>query len=281
MITMHRVFRVSASCAALILSIPTPLCAAGSPPADTARIDLEGNALPSAPNATLPREGKPPAILSVTAPNLQLHRTAVKPSKGTILLFPGGGYHLLAVTHEGLSVADLLNASGYDAAILEYSVGEGTDIRPKALADAIKAADLIRNRGAEFGLTTSSLGVMGFSAGGHLAARLVHESGVAKPFATITLIYPAYLEGSGSLNPDVAPPPGITSRVFVLIGDQDKPEWVAGARAYVTAAQENHQEGEFHLLSATKHGFGIQPGQVGVVAEWPALLVKFLAGAGG
>jgi acetyl esterase/lipase len=122
---------------------------------------------------------------------------------------------------------------------------------------------------------------MGFSAGGHLAARLVHESGVAKPFATITLIYPAYLEGSGSLNPDVAPPPVINSRVFVLIGDQEKPEWVAGARAYVTAAQENHQEGEFHLLSATKHGFGIQPGQVGVVAEWPALLVKFLAGARG
>ena len=86
------------------------------------RISLDGKVLSAPPNPTLPREGKPPAILAVTTPNLQLFRTSCSQPKGTILLLPGGAYHLLAIEHEGLRVADLLTRSGYDVAILEYSV---------------------------------------------------------------------------------------------------------------------------------------------------------------
>lgn len=242
------------------------------------RVDLEGRALSEAPNPTLPREGKPPAILAVTKANLQLHRTPSGNPRGTILLFPGGAYHLLAIEHEGLRVAELLNGAGYDVAILEYSVGK-EETRSQALADATKALDLIRNRGAELGLHTSTLGIMGFSAGGHLAARLVHESGPTGPFSSVILIYPAYLEApdrEGGLDPGITPPAGLRARFFVLIGDKDLPPRIAGTKAYARAAASGGREVGFHLLRDTAHGFGIQTGQQGEAAGWPALLEKFL-----
>jgi acetyl esterase/lipase len=244
------------------------------------RVDLEGRALPEAPNPTSPREGKPPAILSVSMPNLQLHRTSSGHPKGTILLFPGGAYHLLAIEHEGLRVAELLNRAGYDVAILEYSVGK-EDSRSRALADATQALGLIRKQGGALGLHTTSLGIMGFSAGGHLAARLIHELGPDGPFSTVILIYPAYLEEPerpGGLDPDITVPTGLPARFFILIGDQDLPPRIVGTKAYAASVASGGRDVEFHLLKQTAHGFGIQQGQQGEAAGWPALLEKFLGG---
>ena len=244
-------------------------------------IDLQGPPLSTSPNKSVPLRGALHGIKQVDQPVLQLHRTSAIPSKGTILLFPGGGYQVLAVEHEGGSVADFLNQLGYDVAILEYSIAI-PDARSKALSEAVVAADLLRKRGAVIGFNTTSLSIMGFSAGGHLAARLVHEEGVLHPFSNIILIYPAYLEDSekfprgSQLNQEVILPRGIPSKIFVLIGDQDQAEWIASAEAYAKAAQTNGQDAEFHLLPGVAHGFGLQHGQGGEGGGWTYLLADFL-----
>jgi dienelactone hydrolase len=247
-------------------------------PGTATRIDLDGKPLQSAPNATVPRDGHFPAITEVTTPNLQIFRTTIKPSMGTILLFPGGGYHVLAIEHEGLNVAKVLNAAGYDVALLEYSINS-PDARSKALADAKKAVNLIVQKGSELGINSSSLGVMGFSAGGHLASCLVHEVGSGVHFSEVILIYPAYLDAPGGLSPEVTPPAGISSRVFVLVGDKDKPEWVASSEAYVAASKANGQQAEHHLLPDTGHGFGMKSGQKPPASNWPSMLLSFLKGS--
>jgi dienelactone hydrolase len=262
----------------LFLLTPMPL-SADIALVHAGRIDLDGRALPTAPNPTLPREGKPPGILNVSQPNLQLHRTPLSPAKGTILLFPGGGYRGLAIVHEGLNVADFLNGLGYDVAILEYSIGkDDVTVRPQALSDATKALDLVYLHGKEYGLSTDSLGVIGFSAGGHLATRLVHEKGKDVLFSDIILIYPAYLDAPGGLKTEITIPRGISpsSRFFVLIGDKDLPERVTSSQGYSEAAKAAGLESELHLLPGIPHGFGLQPGQRGVVGSWPALLEAFL-----
>lgn len=244
-------------------------------------IDLQGHPLPASPNESVPLRGVLHGIKQVDQPVLQLHRTSTSPSKGTILLFPGGGYQVLAVEHEGGGVVDFLNQLGYDVAILEYTIAI-SDARSKALSEAVVAADLLRKLGAVIGLNTTSLSVMGFSAGGHLAARLVHEEGVLHPFSNIILIYPAYLEDSekfprgNQLNQEVIPPGGIPSKIFVLIGDQDQPEWIASAAAYAKATRTSGQDTEFHLLPGIAHGFGLQHGQGGETGGWTHLLADFL-----
>lgn len=253
-----------------------PFFASDTPPSAT-RIDLDGNALQSAPNARSPREGKTPVILEVGLPNLQIHKTSFTPSKGTILLLPGGGYHVIAIEHEGLAIAEMLNRDGYDVVILEYSIGK-EDTRNLALAEATRALKLIQQKGPELGINTTSLDLMGFSAGGHLACRLIHELGVPSPFTKLILIYPAYLNSPDGILPEVAPPQGLKTDVFVLIGDKDTTERVKGSQAYAEVSQANGQYAEYHLVPDAGHGFGIQPGQKGAVLGWPALLKSFLQG---
>lgn len=244
------------------------------------RVDLQGTPLSSPPNPTVQRHGNVPVILNVTTPNLQIRRAQVHPSKGTILLFPGGGYHVLAIEHEGVAVADLLNKCGFDVAILEYSIGNEPAIRAKALSDATAALNLLQKRGVEMGINTTSLGVMGFSAGGHLAAHLVHELGSSSPLSMTILIYPAYLDAPGGLQPDVTPPTGTHSKTFVLIGEKDKPEWVSSAAVYAQASKANGQMSEYHLLPGTGHGFGLKIDQKPPISDWPLQLELFLKGCG-
>jgi len=243
---------------------------------DVHRVDLQGRSLVTAPNTTVVPGAGPPLILKVEMPNLLIQKSPIQPSHGTILIFPGGGYQVLAIQHEGITVADLLNSQGYDTAILEYSIG-GSDAREQALGDAIKAVKLIQGQAADLGINASSLGLMGFSAGGHLAARLLPELGSPSPFSQIILIYPAYLNAPSGILPEVTPPKGVRCKTFVLIGAMDKPEWVSSAAAYVKVSKANAQVAEFHLLPDVGHGFGIQAGQSGVIATWPSLLENFLS----
>ena len=92
-----------------------------------------------------------------------------------VLVFPGGGYNNLAWDHEGEQVARWLNSIGVTAAVLKYRVPrrEGTpkDTPPvQALMDAQRAISLVRSKAAEWGIDAKRIGVLGFSAGGHLAA---------------------------------------------------------------------------------------------------------------
>ena len=158
--------------------------------------------------------------------------STTSPSRGTVLVFPGGGYVYLAYDEDGRDVAELLNEAGYDAAMLFYRVSEGSRTRDLALDDATRALAVIREYGPKFGLETNLIGVMGFSAGGHLAARLVHETADMVPPDFAVLLYPAYLETRGKLSVEVIPS---HVPVFLYVAADD--DYVKGSRAYAASCR--------------------------------------------
>src|SRR4051794_23112231 len=147
---------------------------------DVVRIDLDGKPGVAAPAQEDGKDGIA-RIKDVGTAQLEVFPTAAKESKGTIMIAPGGGYSILAVTHEGRSVAKMLNEDGWDAAVLLYHVSAGPTTRDLAIADAKKGLELLQKRGSEFKLSTKKIGIMGFSAGGHLTARLAHKAEKTNP----------------------------------------------------------------------------------------------------
>ena len=285
---MNRLTRFLLLVSLLGFSKPSPLFAKGEGyPVGTVHIDLQGNVVPLAVKPPPPPGVTPvPAVLS---PTIDIILTQITPVKGSILVCPGGAYHGLAVFGEGVPAADFLNRLGYDVAILEYTHAPvkfrpDAVTRSEALQDALTAVTLLKEKGAKLGLHTDTLGMMGFSAGGHLTARTLHELGAASPFTRVILIYPAYLNTPKvpnsnapiGITDDVKPVPGSKPMVFVAIGDLDNAFWIPSARVYSEAAKANGQEAEFHLLRGIKHGFGMKPGDAPSTADFQNALTAFL-----
>ncbi|NML39654.1 alpha/beta hydrolase fold domain-containing protein [Chitinophaga sp. G-6-1-13] len=214
----------------------------------------------------------------VKQPLLQLFPASHRPAKGTVLLFPGGGYEVLAVKSEGNMTAAFLNKMGYDVAMLEYRVSAGPDTRKLALADALKAWQLLQDKAGKLGLHNKTLSIMGFSAGGHLAARTIQQLPLAAQPANLMLIYPAYLHETspGSVYPAVLPPPVLRARLFTLIAKDDRQEWVNSCIQYGKVWKGYDGKGSYALLPDGGHGFGMEKPLRGAAANWPALLQSFL-----
>ena len=149
-------------------------------------------------------------IGSVSQPTMHWWRPAQADGRA-VVVFPGGGYNGLAAQHEGTEIAEWLNKQGITAFIVKYRVPrrEGLEKHSVALQDAQRAIRIVRSRAKEFGVSADQIGVLGFSAGGHLAAATVHQfdqrsyeavdaaklpydQASAKPDFAV-LIYPAYL----------------------------------------------------------------------------------------
>lgn len=189
-------------------------------------------------------------------------------SSGTIVVSPGGGYGGLAVGHEGREVAKWLNGAGWDAVVLLYHVGAGEQTRELALGDAKAALQLVRMRGAEFGLSTKKIGAIGFSAGGHLSARLARE----ERLDFVALIYPAYLDENGTCREEVAP---VSGPVFLYAAEDDK--HAPASFAYAAACRDKGIPCDFHHPALGGHGFGLKPDRHPSVREWPDQFRSFLA----
>jgi acetyl esterase/lipase len=127
------------------------------------RVALDGVTPVPAPVEKICNDGTI-AIHQVSQPALELFPTRQQPARGTILVCPGGGYGLLAISKEGRDVAKKLNDFGYDAAVLLYHVNAGKATRELAMNDAQTAFRLLQQRGAKLGLNSQRIGVMGFSA---------------------------------------------------------------------------------------------------------------------
>ena len=217
-------------------------------------------------------------IRKVETPVLHLFRTAATAPKGTVLLLPGGGYGILSAIKEGANTARFLNTQGYDTALLEYPVSAGPNTRELALAAALKAYRLIQVKPDALGLHGGRLGIMGYSAGGHLAARTAQNLTAAEQPTDLILIYPAYLNETdpGSTTPRVTPPPAGAGRLFVLIAANDKAEWVKSSRTFADAWQAAKGKADYHLLADGGHGFGMAENRPGASKDWPQFLEKFL-----
>src|SRR5437879_11499352 len=104
-----------------------------------------------------------------------------------VIVFPGGGYGFLATNHEGRQIANWLNAMGITAFVLKYRLGPRYH-HPVELGDAQRAIRMVRSRAKEFGVLPDKIGVMGFSAGGHLASTTATHFDSGNPQATDPIV---------------------------------------------------------------------------------------------
>jgi acetyl esterase/lipase len=206
-------------------------------------------------------------------------------SGATVVVFPGGGYQILAMDLEGTEVCDWLNRITVNCVLVKYRV-PNTGPYPKsaaALQDAQRAMGLVREHAAEWHIDPKRIGVLGFSAGGHLAAALsTHYDQRLYPAVDAAdqlscrpdfalLIYPGYLalaEKNFEFNPEI-PVTASTPPAF-LVQAEDDPVHVENAIGYFMALKKAGVPAELHVYAKGGHGYGLRraPYQV---TDWPAL----------
>ena len=194
-------------------------------------------------------------------------------SDTTVLVFPGGGYQILAMDLEGTEVCEWLNRIGLNAALVKYRVPQAKGVPRYAapLEDAKRALSIAHSH-------TKRVGVLGFSAGAHLAA-LVSNSEENPPDFAI-LIYPAYLAEGEKLT-DLAAEFHITAQTppTFLIQTEDDPVHVENSLVYFRALKEMKVPAEMHLFSTGGHGYGLRRSSEAVTG-WPALAQGWLRARG-
>jgi acetyl esterase/lipase len=236
--------------------------------------------------------GKPIIRLSnVTEPSMTLYPAPKDKNTGAgVVVFPGGGYRILAYDLEGTEICEWLNSIGITAVLVKYRVPE-----PKALPryqqplqDAQRAVGMVRSHAEKWGVDPQRIGVLGFSAGGHLSAVLSNASGEriyptvdaadqasSRPDFTI-LVYPAYLSVNDKgevLAPEVKPSSG-TPPTFIVQAENDHP-FIGGTLLYYRALTDAKVTAEMHLYSAGGHGYGLRHTD-DPVTNWPQLAEAWL-----
>jgi acetyl esterase/lipase len=229
-------------------------------------------------------------IGSVSNPTLTLYTPKGKNTGAAVVVFPGGGYQILAIDLEGTEVCDWLNSAGVTCVLLKYRV-PGTGPYPKspaALQDAQRAMGLVRLHAAEWGIDPNRVGVLGFSAGGHLAAALsthfdkrlyepvdaADKLSCRPDFAVV--VYPGYLAlpdkgmaPNEDINPTVSTPPQF------IVQAEDDPVHVENATNYFLALKNAKVSAELHIYAEGGHGYGLRRTALPVTA-WPASVETWL-----
>jgi acetyl esterase/lipase len=206
-----------------------------------------------------------------------------KNTGAAVLVCPGGGYNILAMDLEGTEVCDWLNSLGVTGVLLKYRVPRrpGDDQNLAPLQDAQRALGFIRHHARDYAIDPERIGVLGFSAGGNLAAKLsnrfaerVYEKAGDADGASCrpdfaVLIYPAYLtikEKPEDLNPEVPVSPKTPPTFMVMT--QDDPVKVENVIYYYAALQKAKVPAELHIYPTGGHGYGLRPTDVNVT-RWP------------
>jgi acetyl esterase/lipase len=226
-----------------------------------------------------------------------------KSTGAAVVVFPGGGYQDLAIDLEGTEVCDWLTGKGITCVLLKYRVpGEGQFPKsgpypnsPMALEDAQRTVSLVRFHAAEWHIDPHKIGVLGFSAGGHLVAAMSTHFGhrlysavdaadnvSCRPDFAVA-IYPGHLslaDNSFALNPDIeshitheTPP------TFLLQNEDDSVDRVEDALSYYAALKKAGVPVEMHLYAHGGHAFGLRRTKLPVTG-WPRLVETWLATLG-
>jgi acetyl esterase/lipase len=227
---------------------------------------------------------------NVSVPTLQLFPAPEDRRNGAaVLVCPGGGYSILASEHEGTEVCKWLNANGVAGVLLKYRVPrrEGLEKHHAPLQDAQRAMSMIRNRAGEWKIDPKRVGVLGFSAGGHLAAMTLvspprtfpvdpklDASGCRPDFGV--LIYPAYQLAEVNKNmlaPEVKFDSGMPP-VFIAVASDDR--WASSSARLYLELQRLKVPVEMHAFAQGGHGFGITKKKELPVASWPRLCADWM-----
>lgn len=227
----------------------------------------------------------------VTEPTLTIYPAAKNVARPvSVIVCPGGGYNILAWDKEGTEVAEWLNTLGIGAAVLKYRVPRRDAGVPHAapLQDVQRALRLLREKGREWGLPTEKIGLLGFSAGGHLAvmaATHFEAQSYAQQDGADSLscrpdfvlpIYPAYLgdeKVAGPLSPLVKVNQ-MTPPMFVAVTDDDVLRGVNAASLYIELKKAGVSS-ELHIYTKGGHGYGLRP-SANPVSQWPKRAEEWL-----
>jgi len=251
-------------------------------------------------------------IDSVSAPYLVAYRPA-RPNGSALLVIPGGGYQRIVLDKEGTAlVPAFVEQGGVTLFVLRYRLPAGRDDRQAALADAQRALRLIRSNARRWQLDPHRIGVMGFSAGGHLAARLSTGFATALPgigdavdavsarpdFAL--LLYPVIDMGahahtgsrsrllgerpSAALERQFSQQSQVTAQTpptFLVHAQDDSVVPVQNSLLYYQALIDAGVPSEMHLFAHGGHGFGVRIPAALTTTQWPTLALRWMQAQGG
>lgn len=209
-------------------------------------------------------------------------------TRAAVVVVPGGGHRELWMDHEGYRVGQWLRDHGVAAFVLKYRLaredGSTFTVEGDELADLQRAIRLVRGRAGDFGVAGDRIGVIGFSAGGELAALAGSRFDEGRPDAAdpadrpssrpdfMALIYPAIPQAM-ALGPRTPP-------AFLLCGDQDAPATTQGLARFYVALNQAGTPAELHIIARTAHGFGMREENPPAVRRWPELFRDWLAAEG-
>jgi acetyl esterase/lipase len=240
-------------------------------------------------------------VEKVSTPTITVYSPKGKNTGTAVVVFPGGGYQVLAMDLEGTEVADWLTSKGITCVLLKYRV-PGDGLRPKsgpypkspmALQDAQRAIGLVRLHAAEWEIDPQKVGVLGFSAGGHLVAaisthfdkRLYPKMDAADEMSCRpdfgVAIYPGHLwnwnyesDPEFELNPAV-PVTNKTPPTFLLQAEDDSIDPPEHSLVYYIALKKSGVPVEMHLYPQGGHAFGLRPTEF-PITRWPQLVETWL-----
>ena len=238
-----------------------------------------------------------PSVMAFPAPRASANGTAV-------VIFPGGGYTHLATEKEGTRIAVWLNTLGVSAFVVTYRLGPRYH-HPTMLYDAQRAIRTVRARAQEWGVDSARVGVMGFSAGGHLASTLSTHSdaGTARDaidrvralpdfqilmYPVITMRAPSVHKGSRTqLLGDTPTEPMVdslsnelqvtskTPPTFIVHATDDRVVPVENSLLFYAALRAANVPVELHIFQKGGHGFGMAPDDP-ALAMWMPLCAAWL-----
>jgi acetyl esterase/lipase len=247
--------------------------------------------------------GKPYlSVSNVAQPTMTVYSPTGKNTGVAVVVFPGGGYQILAIDLEGTEICDWLTSRGIAAVLLKYRVpikrvGPYGESR-QALQDAQRTLGLVRFHAAEWHIDPHKIGVIGFSAGGHMvAATSTHydersypavdaaDKVSCRPDFAIAL-YPGHLwvedpdddKDEVRLNPNV-PVDGNTPPTFILQATNDPVDSINNSLVYYLALKKAKVPVEMHLYAQGGHGFGLRPTAL-PITRWPQLVETWLGTIG-
>ena len=228
-------------------------------------------------------------VTNIHNPSITPYLPAKEKATGAaVIIAPGGGHRQLWITHEGYNEAKWLSDRGIASFVLKYRLAKDSNsvytIDKDELADMQRAIRLVRSRAKEWGIDTARIGVMGFSAGGEVAALAAMRFDVGNAGATDmverqssrpafqALIYPG---GSDRFEVVTNAPP-----VFIAGGYNDRADIAEGMAQIYLKYKKAGVPAELHIYSNAGHGFGMRERNRGAVTGWPSRFEEWLSDQG-